>query len=76
MSRCLRRSSIKYPLQFRFLALVDKLYTAQKVREDAMVTRMKILVDEKDELYKRIRKLEKDQGYACLYILFLFLLCL
>ena len=56
-------------LQFRFLALVDKLYTAQKVREDAMVTRMKILVDEKDELYKRIRKFEKDQGYACLYIL-------
>ena len=56
------------------LALVDKLYTAQKVREDAMVTRMKLLVDEKDELYKRIRKLEKDQGY-CIYVS-LFVFCI
>lgn len=47
---------------FLALALVDKLYTAQKVREDAMLTRMKLLMDEKEELIQRMRKLEKDKG--------------
>eukprot|EP00111_Clytia_hemisphaerica_P019177 TCONS_00056655-protein len=47
----------------RGAALVDKLYTAQKVREDAMNVRMKLLIDEKEELQKRLRKLEKDHGF-------------
>jgi len=58
------------------LALVDKLYTAQKVREEAMTTRMKLLLDEKEELYKRIRRLERDHGYLIFFSIFSCSFCL
>ena len=54
---------------FLLLALVDKLYTAQKVREEAMMMRLKLLNDEKEEFLKRIKKLEGDQGYVSCFLL-------
>ena len=56
------RSHFSFSSVLTSSALVDKLYTAQKVREEAMNARMKLLIDEKEELYSRIRKLEKDSG--------------
>ena len=41
---------------------MDKIYTAQKEREVAVMTRLKLLTDEKQELQKRLKKIEKDHG--------------
>ena len=51
-----------YSVFFPILALVDKIYHAQKERDDAMNARLRLARDEKDELINRLRRLEKEQS--------------
>ncbi|XP_057304241.1 mirror-image polydactyly gene 1 protein-like [Hydractinia symbiolongicarpus] len=44
-------------------ALVDKIYTAQKERDNAMMTRLKLMSAENEELIQRLKAFEKNQKF-------------
>lgn len=44
------------------LALIDKIYHAQKERDTAVNARLKLAKDEKEDLLARMRRLEKEQA--------------
>ena len=44
------------------LALVDKIYSAQKERDKAIGARMKMANDERLDVIERLKKLERDRG--------------
>lgn len=46
----------------RGAALVDKIYTAQKLREESINNRLKRITDEKEELMKKLSRYEKDNA--------------
>ena len=45
-----------------FAALVDKIYTAQKERDTAVMARLKMANDERDETLERLKRIERDRG--------------
>ena len=47
---------------FWLLALVDKIYAAQKERDTAVAARLKMANDERNEAIDRLKKLERDRG--------------
>ena len=52
--------SLSFPA-FIFVALVDKIYRAQKERDIAVNARLRLAGNERDELINRLRRLEREQ---------------
>ena len=49
------------------LGIVEEVYAAQKKRDDASLGRMRLVIEEKEDVLERLRNMERrlDDRYVC-----------